>query len=97
MGLSSLLLNFPMSHSGGPAAVDIHDITIVPASALISDVINVLAKVGRFTTSASIPGVAGVPTVLAVLLLLSFLVLLVFLLLRAITLLLSSLLFLASL
>jgi hypothetical protein len=67
MLLSSLvLLNFLLSHSGGPAALDIHDVpySIVPAAAVISDVIGVSAVVGRFTTSASIPGVAGVPIVL---------------------------------
>ncbi len=57
-----------MSDSGGP--VDIHDVPIVPAAAVISDVISALAVVGRFTTSASITAVAGVPAIMTVLLLL---------------------------
>jgi hypothetical protein len=61
---SLLLLNFLLSQSGGPAAVDIHDIPIVPAAAVISDIIGVTAVVCRFTTSASIPAVVGVSTVL---------------------------------
>jgi hypothetical protein len=94
-----VLLNFLLSHSGGPAALDIHDVpySIVPAAAVISDVISALAVVGRFTTSASIPAVAGVPAIMTVPLLLLFLMLLLFLLLLPVTVLLSSLLFLASL
>ncbi len=44
MLLSSLLfLNFFLFASGGPAAVDIHDVLIVPAAAVISDVNSVPA------------------------------------------------------
>jgi hypothetical protein len=74
MLLSSLLmLTFLLSDSGGPAAVDIHDVPIVPA--LMSTVS--LHAVADYTTFASIPAFA----VLAVFLLLLFLLLLPFLLL----------------
>jgi hypothetical protein len=35
---SLLLLTFLLSDSGGPAAVDTHDVPFVPAAAVISDV-----------------------------------------------------------
>ncbi len=77
-----LLPTFLLSDSGGPTAVDIHDVPIVPAATVISAV-------------NTVPVVAG-PTVLAILLFLSFLLLLPFLLLWAVTLLLSSLLLLIA-
>jgi hypothetical protein len=54
--LSSLLL---LTDSGGPAAFYIHDVPIVLAAAVISDVNSVAAIAGRFVS---------VPSVLAVLL-----------------------------
>jgi hypothetical protein len=35
---SLLLLTLPLSDSGGPAVVDIHDVPIVPADTVIADV-----------------------------------------------------------
>ncbi len=78
MLLSSLLmLTFLLSDSGGPAAVDIHDVPIVPALMLTVS----LHAVVDYITFASIPAFAEVPTVLAIFLLLLFLLLLSFLLL----------------
>ncbi len=87
-----LLPTFLLSKSGGPTIVDIHDVPIVPAAAVISAVNTVPAVAGPppcycFTTSTSNPTFGFVPTVLAVLLLLSFLLLLAFLLLWAVKLL----------
>ncbi len=95
--ISILLQTFLLSDSGCTAAVDIYDVPIVPAAAVISDVNRVPAVVGLpaccyFTTFARIPAFAGVPTMLAIMLLLSFLLLLACLLLRAVLLLLFSLL-----
>jgi hypothetical protein len=89
-----LLLTFLLSDSGGPAAVDIHDVPIVPAAVVTSDVNCVPAVVVHsrccFTAFESILTFASVPTVLAVLLLLSFLPLLAMPLFWAVKLLLSS-------
>jgi hypothetical protein len=43
---SLLLLTVLLSGSGGPTAVDIHDVPIVPAAAVISDLNSVPAVVG---------------------------------------------------
>ncbi len=42
---SLLLLTFLLSDSDGPAAVDIHDVPIAPAAAVISDINSVPAVV----------------------------------------------------
>ncbi len=40
-----MLLTFPQSDSGGPAAIDIHDVPIVPVAAIISEVNSIPAVV----------------------------------------------------
>jgi hypothetical protein len=91
-----ILLTFLLSDSGGPSDVDIHDVPIVPAAPVISNVNCVSAVVDHAVASlllkASPLFLASLPTVLAVLLLLSFLLLFAMLLLWSVTLLLSSLL-----
>jgi hypothetical protein len=69
MLLASLLLStFLLSDSGGPTAVNIHDVNSVPALVGLPD-----HAITSSTTLASIPALAGVYIVLAVLLLRSFL------------------------
>jgi hypothetical protein len=86
---SLLLLTLLLSDSGSPAAVDIPDVPLVPADAVISYVNSVPDVVGL--PACKHPDFADVPTNLAVLLLLSFLLLLAFLLLWAVMIVLSSL------
>jgi hypothetical protein len=61
-----MLLAFLLSDSGGPAAIDIHDVPIFPA-AVIPEIYGVPAVVGhpacRLHCFCSIPAFAGVPLV----------------------------------
>jgi hypothetical protein len=91
------LLTLLLSDSGGPAAVDIHDVPIVPADAVISDVNSFADVVGLPACCCWLhylckhPDFADVSSILAILYLLSFLLLIAFLLLWTVILVLSSL------
>jgi hypothetical protein len=68
---SLLLLAFPLSDSGGLSAVDIHDVQIVPAAVVISDVnlsmleLASLHTVAGFTTKSILAKSIGFPPPMA--------------------------------